>query len=491
MSNTVQVDAGGAELMAEATPSRGLVGKTLWSALDFWVQQAASLLVFVVVGNIIGPGAVGVLTVAQLGVSLMMTLLLDGFADALIQRPRLERAHFDSAFALLAGLGLVSGLALCALGPAWAAMFGEPALVWIMPLLAIGLPLLGAAAPYQALLQREMRFRALAARSILAQGIAFALALVLALEGAGVNALIAYMVVMRALDTLLLAAMARRLPGREIRREALSDIISFGKHRLGSQVLGFVVMQIDRITAGLFLGTVTVGLFSLAERIANALIGGLSGVVGRVGFATFSASQEDPAALRQGLRDVLFLVNMLSMPAFLGLFAVSGDLVAALFSAAWAGAAPVLGPLALAGIPHATNYVLTAAINARGRPDIALRYTLVIVVLRLAASLAAAPHGIVALAWANFAVTAASTLVVVAMVRPYLPGAAGLAARAAGVPALAAAAMLLATWATGALLTTAGPTVLLVAKIGTGAASYAALLLLLAPGALRRLRGAT
>lgn len=492
MSDTVQVDAGGAELAAEATPARGLVGKTLWSALDFWVQQAASLLVFVVVGNIIGPGAVGVLTVAQLGVTLMMTLLLDGFADALIQRPRLERAHVDSAFALLGGLGLASGLALCALGPAWAAMFREPALVWILPVLALGLPLLGVAAPYQALLQREMRFRALALRSIVAQGVAFAVALVLALRGAGVTALIAYMLLVRVLDTLLLALLARRLPGRDIRRSALADIYGFGKHRLGSQVLGFVVMQIDRVSAGLFLGTVTVGLFSLAERIANALIGGLSGVVGRVGFATFSARQQDQAAMRDGLRDVLFLVDVLALPAFVGLWMVSSDLVGALFSGAWAGAAPVLGLLALAGIPHATNYVLTAAINAQGRPDVALRYSLVIMALRLVASLLTAPHGIVALAAANLAVTAVSTLVVLALVGPHLPGVAALAGRAAAVPALASAVMVGAIWIVGGLLGGAPLGLVLAAKIAAGAASYAALLLLLAPGALRRLlRGTT
>ncbi|MBK1659714.1 oligosaccharide flippase family protein [Paracraurococcus ruber] len=472
---------------AAAQPQAGgLVGKAAWSALDFWLQQAAALLVFVVVGNLVGPGAVGVITVAQLGVTLAMTLLLDGFSDALIQRARLDPAHVDSGFALLGGLGLLAGLALWLLAPAMATLFGEPDLRWIMPLLAIGLPLLGLAVPCQALLQRQMRFRALALRSVVAQGAGFALALVLALRGAGVEALIAYVLAVRVLDTLLLLALARRLPGLQVTRAAMADIVGYGKHRLGNQVLGFVVMQIDRVTAGLFLGAVTVGLFSLAERIANALTGGLSGVVGRVGFAAFSARQADAPALRAALADLLFLVNLLAMPAFLGLAAVSGDLVAALFSPAWAQAAPVLALLALAGIPHATNYVLTAAINARGRPDIALRYTLVVMVLRLAASLAAAPQGIWALALANLVVTAASTGIVLLAVRGQLPAPAALAGRAAAVPAMAATAMVAATLALGAWWA-APPAVLLGAKILLGAVVYAGLVGLLAPAAVRRL----
>ena len=110
------------------------------------------------------------------------------------------------------------------------------------------------------------------------------------------------------------------------------------------------------------------------------------------------------------------------MPAFLGVFAVSGDLVGALFSPAWTGVAPVLAVLALAGLPQTTSYVLTAAINARGRPDIALRYSLVMMVLRLAASLAAAPYGILALAWADLAVSLGASVIVLAAVRHRLRG---------------------------------------------------------------------
>ena len=144
-------------------------------------------------------------------------------------------------------------------------------------------------------------------------------------------------------------------------------------------------MQVDRFSAGLFLGPVAVGLYSTAERISSALVGGLSGVLGRVAFPVLSARQADPAAFRQGLHDVLLLGNALAFPAFVGVALVSRDLIGLLFPAQWAGAAAPLALLALAGIPHASNYMLTAGVNARGRPDVAVRYSLVIMAMRLAA----------------------------------------------------------------------------------------------------------
>ncbi len=144
--------------------------------------------------------------------------------------------------------------------------------------------------------------------------------------------------------------------------------------------------------------------------------------------------------------------------------------------------------MALAGIPHASNYILTAAINARGRPDIAVRYSLVIMAARLAASLAAATQGVVAVAAANLAVTALSTLVVLRHVAAELPGSGGQVLRSLWAPAAAAAVMAGATLAVGAALEGRPALLVLVAKVAAGAVAYGMALAVLAPAVLRRLR---
>lgn len=467
---------------------RGLLGNATWSALDFWAQQATALLVFVLVGNIVGPAAVGLVTVAQLAVTLLMALLLDGFSDALIQRRGLGPEHFDTAFWLLAGLGGGAALLLWAGAPLIAALFGEAELRAMLPALAAALPFVGVGAVYQSLLQRELRFPALAARSALSQAAGFATALAMARAGHGPYALVGYFLCARALDAVLLAAISRRAPGARVSRKALADIVGFGGHRVGNQLIGFVVMQVDRFSAGLFLGPVAVGLYSVAERISTALVGGLSGVLGRVAFPVLSARQADPAAFRRALSEVLLLGNALALPAFVGVALVSRDLVGLLFSEQWAGASLPLALLALAGIPHASNYLLTAAVNALGRPEVAVRYSLAIMAMRLAASLAAARHGgVLAVAGANLAVTAASTFVVLAFTRRHLAGAAGLVAQSLWAPALATAAMAGAVEGAGLLLAGAPLPVLLPAKIAAGALCYGAALYPLARARLRSL----
>ena len=96
--------------------------------------------------------------------------------------------------------------------------------------------------------------------------------------------------------------------------------------------------------------------------------------------------------------------------------------------------------------------------------------------MRLAGSLGAAPHGALAVAWANLVVTVGSTFGVLALTRSHLPGAAGLVARSLRAPALATAAMAGAVAGTGLLLTGTPLLALLPAKVAAGALCYGAAL---------------
>ncbi len=465
------------------------LGNAFWSALDFWTQQITALFVFIVIGNIIGPANVGVMTLALLAMTLMMTLLLDGFSDALIQKEKIESEDFDTTFWLMLVLGCLAGLVLVLLASPAAALFAAPALRHVLPLLAICLPFVGITATYHGILQRDLRFRALAIRTVISQVLGFLSAVLLARNGFGPDSLVGYYLVARVLEAVLVMPVSGIWPGTRFSRRAMSNIVSFGQHRVGNQMLGFVVMQVDRFSAGLFLSPAAVGIYALSERISSAMINGLSGVVGKVAFPVFSGRQGDIGEFRASIRDFMSGVAIVAVPVFVGLAITSREIIGVLLNAKWAPAAPLLAIVSLSGIAHSSNYLVTAAINARGRPDIPVRYSIVIMLTRLICSLPAAwLGGVVAIAWANLVVTSLSAPLVIGFVRTQIPGLAAIVARAAIAPAGAALIMAAAALAAGRALWWQPPIVLLAAKILIGLVVYPAALLMLMPNAIPRLK---
>jgi PST family polysaccharide transporter len=464
------------------TVSRG----TLWSAADFWLQQSSQLLTFLVVGSLLGPHIVGVMTMALLAVAFLMTFMMGGFADALVQRAELRKDHFDTAFWLLFGMG-VGGAILLALGaPLVAWLFSEPELTTILPVLALSLPCIGISAVFQGMLQRELRFRQLATRSMIAYTTAFIVALVMAKAGMGVWSLIASFLVGRALDALLVMLVSKLKPGLSVTRAALAEIVGYGKHRVGTQLMGFIGFQIDRIMIGIFLGPVALGFFSIAERMVSAFTYGVSGVIQRVAFPVLSMQQDSGPNFDRALRQFTTLGNIMSLPIFFGIAVTSRELIDVLLSDNWRPAAAPLAILSVAAIAHATNYSLTTATNALGRSDVVLRYSVVVIGLRVAACLIAAQFSMVAVALANLAVFAISPSIIVTATNRIFGGKWPYYVMGSWPTLLAGLIMVAVTLAVGVLISGYSTMSVLAIKVAVGVASYLIAIRILAPETFRR-----
>jgi PST family polysaccharide transporter len=458
----------------------------MWSAADFWMQQASQLLTFILVGNILGPHVVGVMTMALVATLFLAAFLENGLSDALIQRVDLENAHFDSAFWLMLGIGIVEGLALWAATPLAARLFSEPQLNDILPLMAFGLPCIAITACYTAMLRRQLKFRQLATRSIFAYGLGFLTALAMAAADYGIYSLVAFFLVSRGLSAVLVIAVSGLRPGLRVTRGALRDVITFGKHRMAHQVISYITLQFDRLVIGVFLGPMVLGLYAVAERLVSALNVGISGVIQRVAFPILASRQEDRGAFQRALREFLTMANLIALPAFIGLAVTSHRLVDVVFTSSWEPAAPLLQILCFAVLAGPTNYILTAATNALGRADLVLKLSLAVLALRVAGTLAAAQFNVTAVAIVNAAVFLLSVPMFLVAANRLFTGRWPWLFQGVWVPALATALMAAVILMLSPLLTGMNPAVALVCQVLIGMVAYVIFIRLLAPKLFRR-----
>src|SRR5262249_5009844 len=148
-------------------------------------------------GNIIGPVAIGEVTLALTYMLLMHALLMNSFTDSIIQRDVLTPEHENAAFWASAGMGFFAMLVSLPLAPVLAGLFGTPQ---IAPLIMAITPVclaMGMISFFEARIRRELRFEKLAGRSIASVGTAFVVALILAHLGYGVWSLVVYQLVWR------------------------------------------------------------------------------------------------------------------------------------------------------------------------------------------------------------------------------------------------------------------------------------------------------
>jgi PST family polysaccharide transporter len=453
----------------------------MWAAADFWTQQTGQLLTFILVGNILGPSVVGVMTMALLATQLFAMVLERGFPDAVIQRAELTDAHFDSAFWLMLALGTLSGIVLWALAPLLDSLFSEPQLSDIVPLMAIALPFVAVASCYKALLQRQLRFRQLAIRSILAYGSGFVAAVTLAWLSYGIYSLVAFFLVSRILDAVFIVVVSRLLPGLRITREALGHIIGYGKHRVGHMLAYYVGWQFDRFVIGIFFGPTVLGLYAIAGRLIAVMQNGVTGVIQRIAFPLLASQQTDRGSFDRTMREIMTFANLLSLPVFAGLALTSYGLIELLFTPKWLPAAPLMQILCIGGLAAASPTILGASTNALGRPDIVLRLTLILLALRVLGSFSAAPLGVSAVVGVRVGIDFVSLPLFFVLAKQLYQGKWLHLFGGSWVPALATAIMAAAVLMMSPVLTGLNVVLVLACQVLVGVAVYGIVVLLLAP----------
>jgi PST family polysaccharide transporter len=441
------------------------------------------LAVFLVLARLLTPEAFGLVAMAAVFVALMEVFLDQGFAEAIIQRGELDRAHLDTAFwTNLAGGVLLTGLGVSCSGLV-AAFFGEPELASVVRWLSLTFLFGSFRAVQFALLRRQLAFGRLAAVTVSAIIVGGVVGVGMALAGFGVWSLVGQQLSTRCVEALGMWLASSWRPRLNFSPQHAQELLLFGVNVLGLNTLTFVNVRVDDLLIGYFLGPVALGYYSVGYRLIRMLVQLVAGTVYTVAFPTFSKIRQQPERLRRAFFTTCQMAAVVAFPAFLGIAALAPEFVRAVFGGQWAPSSPVMRVLALVGMLEAILYFNSALLLAVGKPSWDLAVRTANTVANILAFMVAVRWGIVAVAAAyvvrGYLLSPAS----VATVRRAMDFAVTSYARLFAAPIVAASGMLAGViamkWLLGGYL---GPNLALAVYVGTGIMLYGILLVLLAPG---------
>jgi O-antigen/teichoic acid export membrane protein len=276
-----------------------------------------------------------------------------------------------------------------------------------------------------------MAFKTLAQIELAATCAGVLAALTVAFSGGGLWSLIAQTLVSTATVTLLAWLGGGWRPSWAFDRAALGTIQSYSLNLVGFNILNYVMRNADYILIGRFLGSTSLGYYTLAYRIILYPIQNLSAVIGRVLFPALARLNDDPARFRRIYLQVMGALAVITFPLFTGLALVSDLLVGAVFGPSWQPAAALLAVLAPVGLIQAISHTVGTIYQVSGRTDLLLRWGLIAGLLTLTGF-------VVGLQWGVLGVASAYTFVTVALLYPVF----AIPFRLIGLPVAALAATL-------------------------------------------------
>ncbi|MCM1984906.1 MOP flippase family protein [Lyngbya confervoides] len=375
-----------------------VVKGVLWTSIQNWGSQALFFVTFLVLARLLGPETFGLVSLSTIFIHLIQALLGQGFSDAIIQRKDLDREHLDTAFWANFGIGLFLFILGVISAPAIALAFKQPDLIPIVRWMSLLVVFNSVNTTQQAILRREMNFKALAARQLAGQLAGTIVAITLALMNFGVWSLVCQQLVTSIVGTLLLWKITRWRPKLKFSVKHFRDLYRFGINVVGINILTFLNVRGDDLLIGYFLGPVALGYYTVAYKMLVTLTQLLTDTIRQVVLPSFSRLQNDLEKMRRAFYTATELVGFVTLPAFLGMAVLAPELVLGLFGDQWQPSIPVMQCLAFVGVARALVNFTGAVIMAMGKPSWSLMLSLSDTLVRIIAFAIAVQWGIVAVA---------------------------------------------------------------------------------------------
>ena len=314
----------------------------------------------------------------------VLSLLSDSGLSSYVVRARsIDERMLSTAFwtTNLISFALAGALAACS--KVLAGAFDQPALTTVLLWLSLSLVLSGLSGVPTSLMRRRMQFKQLAGRSMVATLVSSVLAIVLALAGAGVWALVAQVLARAAVSTIVLWRVVDWSPTFAWDRRQAAAMLSFGSKLLG---VNMMVQARDRGQDFMFagvLGTASLGLWSVANRLLRTVTESCSSVISSVATPAFSRMQDDKLRLFRAYELAMSVSGSLLFPAMIFLSVSSPQLVPLVLGEQWTTSAQLAQISSLTAAITAFSYFDRPIFIALGKVGAEFRLVAMSVALQL------------------------------------------------------------------------------------------------------------
>lgn len=378
---------------------------TLWFYISTYAGKAMVFVSTIVLARLLLKEDFGVAGYGLVVIGFLNVLGDMGIGTAFIYHAD-EEEMADTAF----WLNLATGLLLFALtwlaAPLVGRFFQDPQAVPIVRALALNFPLVAIGNIHDAMLRKGLTFRRKFIPDMIKAVSKGSISILLALLGFG-----AWSLVWGHLGGALLASIALWWvvpwrPQLRLNHRLTDSLVRYGGGIVVVNALGVLLLNVDYLLVGRYLGATALGIYTLAFRLPELLIQEFPIIVSNVLFPTFTKLRDDPKELTSGIYNALRYSTIVTVPVGVGLALVAGPLVLTLFSERWAEMTPVLTAIALNMTLLSLTFNLGLVYKAQGRPARLSRLVLLRGVILLPAMWWAVtgPATISAVAWTHAAV---------------------------------------------------------------------------------------
>ncbi|QIP27764.1 lipopolysaccharide biosynthesis protein [Klebsiella aerogenes] len=331
-----------------------------------------------ILARLLQPSDFGLIAMVTVFTGLALQFMEGGLSMATIQRDQITHAQVSNLFWVNGALGT----ALCLLGilisPLVAIIYDEPRLTLVMAAMSLTFLIGGLSVQHDALLRRQMRFRAISVIDIVSMAAGIATGIAAALGGLEYWALVISPITTFATKTVMRWLSARWVPSMMSRGSGVRPLLGFGANLTVANFIGYMATNLTPFAIGYIGGAQSLGLFNRANMLTSIPSSQMLPPVMNVLQPTLARVASDPKRLRSTITSIMGKLVLGTMFVTLTMAVLADWIVQLFLGSGWDGAVPIFRMLAVFSLVEPIAGFLAVSLVAIGNAKALLRWKAII-----------------------------------------------------------------------------------------------------------------
>lgn len=384
--------------MVNSVNKSKIINSLFWKFLERFFSQGINLVVQIVLARLLLPEAFGSLAVIVAVTNYASIFVQSGLATTIVQRKNLDHADINTLFTSSIIIAFIFYIVIFAFSPWFADVYGLPELLWPLRILATILFLNAINSIQTALLSREMNFKSIFWRSVLAVPVSGIIGIVMAYCNMGIWALVAHNLSNMFITVIIMSIGSGYKLKFGFSWNRAKSLYSFGgKILLTGLVSGF----------GDTFRTMLIGKKFNANQLAYYDKGYtyslyvtqiVNSTLQSVMLPAFSKQQDNLEKLQNYIRKSIGITAFVMFPTLLGVIACAKPMVILLLTSKWIPAIPFLIIFCLLRLPTCLTILDKQVFYALGNSRIGLYYETGLLIVNITVLLITAQISVLAMA---------------------------------------------------------------------------------------------
>lgn len=369
----------------------------IWSALDSFGNQAIALVISLILANLLGPAAYGLVAMLAIFIAIAGVFVNSGFNSALIRKVDRNEKDYATTFYFSLAVSIICYGLLFVCAPLIASFYEQPELINFTRVIALTIVIQTFAIIPRTILSVSLNFKSQAKANVTALLFSGAVGLTMAFQGYGVWALVGQQLTSTTTSVVMLNVLSPWKPVEKFCTEAFRELFGFGSKLLASGLLDTIYNNLYGLIIGKQFSAAQLGIFNQANTLSTVPATTITGVIQKVTYPILSNMQNDVLKLDKAYLITLQIASMVIFPVMLGICIVAEPLVELLLGVEWQQSANLISILTLSLMLYPIHAINLNMLQVKGRSDLFLKLEIIKKVIITVILIITVPMGIVAM----------------------------------------------------------------------------------------------